>query len=255
MNDGPALVLEREEVLPGIFRMLLRSPRIASEAVPGQFVQAEADSGSFPVTRRPFTLNRCTPPDDTVEIVFDVVGRGTRLLSESVPGESLHLLGPLGSGYRLTEGRWLLVGGGMGAAGFPFLGEKTEVAVTCIGAASSRKILPGCPGEVLIATEDGSAGVRGLVTELMDDLPWDDISDIAVCGTPAMMTAVLRLIPESLLDAVQVSTESRMGCGWGVCEGCVIPAVGDTYIKCCTEGPVVDARMIDWEKWIEVIGR
>jgi dihydroorotate dehydrogenase electron transfer subunit len=255
MNDGPALVLEKEEILPGIFRMLLRSHLVAGEASPGQFVQVETAPGAFPVTRRPFTLNRCNLSDDTVEIVFDVVGRGTRLLAESEPGETLRLLGPLGNGYRLTEGRWLLVGGGMGAAGFPFLGEKIRVAISCIGAASRRKVLPGCPGEVRLATEDGSAGVKGLVLELLNDLPWNEISDIALCGSPAMMAAVWRSIPESHLDAVQVSTESRMACGWGVCEGCVIPAAGGTYIKCCSEGPVFDARLIDWDKWIEVIGR
>jgi dihydroorotate dehydrogenase electron transfer subunit len=254
MNDGPARVLENEEILPGIFRILLLSPDTAAEARPGEFVQIESSPGTFPVTRRPFTLNRCSPSRGTVEIVLDVVGRGTDLLSRMEPGESPRLLGPLGRGYRTGEGRWLLVGGGMGAAGFPFLGDAVDVAVTCIGAAGAGKVLPGSPGEVRIATEDGSAGRKGLVTVLLDDIPWDGITDVAVCGSPAMMNAVWGMIPGTHRDRVQVSTESRMGCGWGVCEGCVIPAMDSTYVKCCTEGPVFDAREIDWDRWIEVTG-
>jgi dihydroorotate dehydrogenase electron transfer subunit len=252
MNDGPAPVLEREEILPGIVRLLLRSPVTARSAAPGQFVQIEASPGTFPVTRRPFTINRRSRSDGTVEVLFDVVGRGTELLASSGPGDVLRILGPLGRGYTLTGGRWLLVGGGMGAAGFPFLGESVEVRMTCVGAASAERLLPGCPGAVAEATEDGSAGRRGLVTDLLRSVPWGEITDVAVCGPVAMMNAVWRLIPAGLRGAVQVSTESRMGCGWGVCEGCVIPSADGGYLKCCTEGPVFDARLVDWAEWTEV---
>jgi dihydroorotate dehydrogenase electron transfer subunit len=254
MIDGPAPVLEREEILPGIVRLLLLSPGTARSAVPGQFVQVEASPGAFPVTRRPFTINRRSASEGTIEILFDVVGRGTELLASSAPGDVLRLLGPLGSGYTLSEGRWLLVGGGMGAAGFPFLGESVEVRMTCVGAVSAEKLLPGCPGTVVKATEDGSAGRRGLVTDLLRSVPWDEITDVAVCGSVPMMDAVWKKIPAGLRGAVQVSTESRMGCGWGVCEGCVIPSADGGYLKCCTEGPVFDARRIDWAGWTGVSG-
>jgi dihydroorotate dehydrogenase electron transfer subunit len=217
-------------------------------------VQIEACPGTFPVTRRPFTINRCSPADGTIEIVFDVVGRGTTLMSRAVAGGTVRLLGPLGNGYCISGGTWLLIGGGMGAAGFPFLGERANVAVTCVGAVSERKILPGCPGEVRVATEDGSAGRKGLVTSLLSDAPWEMITDVAVCGSPAMMNAVRERVPESHRDSIQVSTESRMGCGWGVCEGCVIPGEDRTYLKCCSEGPVFRSGEIDWERWIEVTG-
>jgi len=188
MNNIKAVLLEREEILPGVFRFLLHSPEISRDALPGQFVQLETDDGPFPVTRRPFTFNRCSPEKGQFEIVFDVVGRGTGIMSESREGDRLGVLGPLGNGYRPDPGKWLLVGGGMGAAGFPFLCRNVDVAVTCIH--SSR---------------------------------------------------------------VQVSTESNMGCGWGVCEGCVIPAAGGGYLKCCTDGPVFMGNDIDWKRWIEVI--
>jgi dihydroorotate dehydrogenase electron transfer subunit len=255
MNDGPARVLESGEMLPGVVRLLLESPGTAAAAEPGQFVQIEASAGTFPVTRRPFTINRCSGDDGTVEVVFDVVGRGTGLLASVRAGDRVRLLGPLGTGYRLTEGRWLLVGGGMGAAGFPFLGDRVDVRMTCVGASGTDRLLPGCPGEVRRATEDGSSGTAGLVTDLLDDVPWDEITDVAVCGPVPMMEAVWKRIPGELGDAVQVSTESRMGCGWGVCEGCVIPGSDGKYLKCCSDGPVLEARRIDWPGWMEVVSR
>jgi len=253
MNNSKAILLEREEILPGVFRFLLYSPDISRDALPGQFVQLETDDGPFPVTRRPFTFNRCSPEKGEFEIVFDVVGRGTRIMSESRVDDHLGVLGPLGNGYRPDPGKWLLVGGGMGAAGFPFLCRNVDVALTCIGAVSGERVLLVGDGDVRIITEDGSLGEKGLVTDLLRGVSWDDISNVAVCGPLPMMDAVFRSIPSSHSSRVQVSAESNMGCGWGVCEGCVIPAAGGGYLKCCTDGPVFRGNDIDWKKWIEVI--
>lgn len=249
--DGIYRVLSHCEILPGVYKTLFRPPAETPEPSPGQFVQIEPSSGIFPLTRRPFTVNRICGRD--IEVVFDVVGRGTSMLAGMKNESSVRILGPLGSGWNTgMPGKWLLIGGGLGAAGFQFLIDTVDCSQVLIGASSSTRILPlECSCHVATATEDGSDGVRGLVTDLLrgKDLSWAD--HIAVCGPVCMMHAVWESIPVDCRNRVQVSTESRMGCGWGVCEGCSIPVVEGGYKKCCTDGPVFPGSVIDWKRWKE----
>jgi NAD(P)H-flavin reductase len=90
-----------------------------------------------------------------------------------------------------------------------------------------------------------------MVTALCQAIDYGDYDNVALCGPLAMMAAVIALIPEERHSRVQVSAESRMACGYGVCEGCAIPGV-DGYIRCCTEGPVIRAHRIDWKAWMEL---
>jgi dihydroorotate dehydrogenase electron transfer subunit len=98
-------------------------------------------------------------------------------------------------------------------------------------------------------TEDGSCGRKGLITDLLDSVRWEDFPAIALCGPVAMMKAVVERMPPYARAITQVSTEARMGCGWGACEGCSIPAAGGGYLKCCSDGPVIPASEIDWTRW------
>ena len=143
----------------------------------------------------------------------------------------------------------LLIGGGLGDAGFQFLIDTVVSAKVLIGASSSERVIPleACH----VVTEDGSLGGKGLVTALISEKLLDETDSIAVCGPVAMMEAVWNTIPEKHRDKVQVSTESRMGCGWGVCDGCSIPVSGGGYKKCCQEGPVFPGVEIDWKRWKE----
>lgn len=249
--DVPCTVIENEEILPGVHRTVFRSSEIASAAEPGMFIQIEVSGDVFPVTRRPFTLNRAAGND--FEVIFDVVGRGTEMLSVLEPGASARVLGPLGTGWRIEkESSWLLIGGGLGAAGFDFLLHRVHCSGVLIGASSKDRVLPLNPDcRYIIATEDGSAGTRGLVTDILQQDLFSQADVIAVCGPVAMMEAVWNLVPESDRSKVQISTESRMGCGWGVCDGCSIPVAGGGYRKCCTEGPVFPGIDIDWKRWKE----
>ncbi|MBD3370121.1 hypothetical protein GF402_07150 [Candidatus Fermentibacteria bacterium] len=242
-----------EEVARGVFRHRYVAPAIADGAEPGQFVQIEVSHLAFPVTRRPFTVSRVMEEEGAFEIVFEVVGRGTAILASSIPGRSLSVMGPLGRGYRTAEGSWALIGGGMGAAGFPFLSERVDVRLAILGARSTEQLLPCEAGELLIATEDGSRGRCGLVTDLVFEACLDRYDHLALCGPLPMMHAVVEFLTEDVLERTQVSAESRMACGWGVCEGCVIPCV-DGYRKCCTDGPVFPASDIDWAGWMELCG-
>mgnify|MGYP000843568144 FL=1 len=247
MMDESALVMESRFVDDGIARLVLEAPGIAAECRPGQFAMLEPSPGAFPVTRRPLTFSGCDRSAGTVSFLFDVVGKGTSLLSEASPGDRIRLLGPLGRGYDITPGRWLLIAGGMGAAGFPFLLSRTGGGLVLAGMRSSRGI--GClPAGSRLATEDGSAGVRGLVTDLLVDIDWDAFDSVAVCGPAPMMKAVVLAAPRSAAHRIQVSMESGMGCGWGVCGGCPVPSSGGGYLSCCKDGPVFRADCIDWER-------
>ncbi len=241
------MIIGKEEILPGIFKFEFKvSSSFIAEAEPGRFIQLEVSHGPFPVTRRPFTIS--STYGKSVEIIFEVVGRGTEVLAETDVGRSLRLLGPLGRGYLLNPGKWLLIGGGLGAAGFPGLTAKIDSGLLLLGAASRDKLLT-IPGlETVAITEDGSSGRKGLITDLLGSVRWDSFSGIALCGPVPMMKAVFEMMPFPAQAITQVSAEARMGCGWGVCEGCSVPKAGGGFLKCCSDGPVFQAESIDWER-------
>jgi len=149
----------------------------------------------------------------------------------------------------LNPGKWLLIGGGLGAAGFPGLAASIDCDLVLLGAASRDKLLiiPGI--ETVTITEDGSSGRKGLITDLLGSMQWDSFSVIALCGPVPMMKAVLETMPVRAQANVQLSAEAMMGCGWGACEGCSVPKAGGGFLKCCSDGPVFAADSIDWERW------
>ncbi|MFO7625797.1 MAG: hypothetical protein R6V62_00900 [Candidatus Fermentibacteraceae bacterium] len=244
-RDFDAVVTSVERVCQGVLRVGFHAPGF--DGAPGQFVEMEPSPGLLPMTRRPFTINRLLPTG--FEVVFEVLGRGTGLLAGLKPGDEVRTLGPLGSGWRLSPGKWLLVGGGMGAAGFPFLaGSLEEPPLVLLGASTSERLLH-TGSEQCTITDDGSSGCRGRITELLGQTDPEAFKTIAVCGPLPMLKAVWASIPDRYRHKVQVSTESRMGCGWGVCEGCSIPVSGGGYRKCCTDGPVFMGEELDWDRW------
>lgn len=245
--DSEAMIVAKEEILTGIYRFAFEVPPLfISEAEPGRFIQVEVSHGPFPLTRRPFTISSIS--GNSVEIIFEVVGGGTEILAATDEGSSLRLLGPLGRGYDLNPGEWLLIGGGLGAAGFPVLAASVDRGLILLGASSKDKLLT-IPGfESLSITEDGSSGRKGLITDLLGSVRLDSFSGIALCGPVPMMKAVIEMMPASVRAITQVSAEARMGCGWGACEGCSVPGAGGGFLKCCSDGPVFPADAIDWER-------
>ena len=242
------MIIKKEEILPGVYRITFEvPPAFLDEALPGRFIQLEVSHDAFPVTRRPFTISGVS--ESSVEIIFEAVGRGTGILAETDAGLSLRLLGPLGCGYRLNPGKWLLIGGGLGAAGFPGLAASVECNLLLLGASSRDKLLTIPGTETVTITEDGSSGRKGLITDLLETVHWETFSSIALCGPVPMMKAVIELIPVATRANTQVSAEARMGCGWGACEGCSVPKAGGGFLKCCSDGPVFPADSIDWERW------
>jgi NAD(P)H-flavin reductase len=183
-----------------------------------------------------------------LQFLIEDVGPGTNRLAELRPGERLNIVGPLGLGFTgPTDGRTtLLVGGGVGIAPLAIWQDQlTRPARALVGFrdaahAAGAELLSGAQ----VATDDGSVGHHGLVTELLrGELDADNNRQVYACGPPAMLEAVRALCAEREVPA-QLALESGMACGFGACFGCVVPAVDGSHLRICVDGPVVDARRL-----------
>ncbi|HET6457107.1 MAG TPA: dihydroorotate dehydrogenase electron transfer subunit [Armatimonadota bacterium] len=258
-------IIEHSAVGPGVWRMVLGAPELAEVCSPGQFLHVLCHSGNDPLLRRPFSIHDADPKLGLVSLLYQVVGRGTRLLAERVPGEALDVLGPLGRGFALPETAGqpiLLVGGGMAVAPLYFLarkmfefsgnlkisillGARTKDMLLCLDELASLRIA------IQTATEDASHGHHGLVTGLLESyLEEGDKPLVYACGPWPMLKAVAEITKAHKLDC-QVSTEAKMACGVGACMSCVIKVRdGDSskYVRSCKEGPVFDADEVIWDE-------
>jgi dihydroorotate dehydrogenase electron transfer subunit len=255
-------VLERRRV--GEYQALtLAAPQIAATARPGQFVHLLAgEDRSFPL-RRPFSIHRVERPggpEGSVEVVFDVVGAGTRALAGLRPHDVVDALGPLGRAFDPPEtpAGCLLVGGGYGTAPLFFLATELR-ARRCrvdfvIGAATAGRLLDAMEAERLghsltVTTDDGSAGRRGLVTDPLPELlAGTGAERVYACGPMPMLAAVSRVAAAAGV-ACQVAVEEQMACGTGICFSCVLPVGPGTptrMARSCLEGPVFDGAAIAW---------
>jgi dihydroorotate dehydrogenase electron transfer subunit len=215
---------------------------------PGQFYMLAAAEGwgggadERPFLPRAFSVLR-RHEDGTLEFLLEDVGPGTARLAALRPGDGLWILGPLGAGFRRPrEGRRpLLAGGGVGIAPLAIWSDALDGATVLLGFRDA----PHAEGAELIlgaqvATDDGSAGHHGLVTDLLRaELAAERHAEVYACGPPPMLEAVRELCEELDVPA-QLALESGMACGFGACFGCVVPTRGG-YVRLCVDGPVLDA--------------
>jgi dihydroorotate dehydrogenase electron transfer subunit len=278
----PHIIFNRK-VATNYYKMRILYPAVAAKAKPGQFVMIRTADGCDPLLRRPLGIHRTCFERETakgkgshscIEILYRIVGKGTRILSKKQKGDTIDLLGPLGNGFSIDRNlkTAVLVAGGIGIAPLfslaqalkenkaaisgkikliAFLGGKTAADILC------RSDLKKMGATVAVSTEDGSAGSKGIVTDLLthffSDMSPEEVKKLSLfaCGPIPMLHALsefarLRKLP------CQVSLESRMACGVGACVGCSIPARSDEstlpiYQRACREGPVFDSSVICWD--------
>lgn len=259
MNDLRAEITRNDRLTRDTFLMEFRAPEIAAEAVPGQFVMVRTADGTDPLLRRPFSI--CRTDDRRIcGILYRVVGRGTKILSLARPGEALSVLGPLGSGFQLPNPgtNALLVAGGIGLAPLVFLFhrlDRTEREIL-LGYRSREERIPlgplGLEGTSLsLATDDGSEGTKGLVTDLLEAKLQREGGRgrmIYACGPQPMLKEVAALTGKAGIPC-QISLETSMACGLGACQGCAVSAAhgqGREYFHVCQDGPVFYAEAMDW---------
>ncbi|GFN22075.1 dihydroorotate dehydrogenase electron transfer subunit [Thermanaeromonas sp. C210] len=251
-------VVANSPVGPGIYHLRLRVA--LPGALPGQFVHLRCGSSLDPLLRRPLSIHDYNPAGQEVQLLYQVVGRGTAWLAGRKPGDFIDGLGPLGRGFTLPAGpRVALVAGGLGLAPLFFL-ARVAAAEGCqvtfyVGARSREGLLrlealEGLGLEVQRATDDGSAGFAGPVTSLLArDLEYKRYDQIFACGPRAMLAEVARLAGQKGIPA-EVSLEERMACGLGACRGCVVALYGEdgsiAYENVCSAGPVFPAEKIVW---------
>ena len=240
------------QVGPAIYVLKFHSPEIASEVRPGQFVNVKVNEAFVPLLRRPFSVYSLEKEE--VALIFNIVGAGTNILSKKKSGETVDIIGPMGCAFRLDD-RYdtaLLVGGGMGVAPFPILTSKLQQSskqiVTLLGARSKDFIIPTYLKNISIATDDGSVGFHGTVVDLLRDGLSKQMylkPKIFACGPNPMLKSVCSVAEEFHVPC-ELSLESVMGCGIGICQGCPVERKDSEkkYALVCKEGPVFDYKTI-----------
>lgn len=255
-------IISNKQTSQKYFKIRLTAPSLAKEALPGQFVMAKISNDYEPLLRRPFSIHRVTGKN--IEIIYEIKGKGTQILSHKKPGEYLDVIGPLGNGFDYcipypVSRIPILVAGGMGVAPLVFLAEKLKElntrysirnTVVLMGARtksqlSCEKEFKGFGCDVKIATDDGSAGFKGRITELLERIlrtpyPVPRTPLLYACGPKPMLKEVIRVAGRYNIPA-QVSLEEYMACGFGACLGCVVQTKNG-YKRVCKEGPVFSAQ-------------
>ncbi|MBP7739045.1 MAG: dihydroorotate dehydrogenase electron transfer subunit [Spirochaetes bacterium] len=231
---------------------LLEFEGCVETSLPGQFLNIRVSDRIDPLLRRPFSI--FNHERDIISCVIRTVGKGTEILARRDPGK-MDLLGPLGTGFTLVSGsRVLIAGGGVGNAPLYYLARKLAASrcdITFIYGARSREYiyLPDrfrdTVGRFIVATDDGSEGERGLVTDIAASLFRKERYDMVyTCGPGPMMKALTALAGTT---PIEVSVENYFGCGIGLCSGCVIETTGGRK-RACVDGPVFNGAAINWSE-------
>lgn len=269
--DTTAQVVSTTEVADAFFQTRLQAPGMV--VLPGQFVQLRPRprAGVFPYLRMPLSVAAVDAQQGTIDVLYETVGPKTTALRQLAEGAEVGLLGPIGNSFPAPQSGItpILVGGGIGVPPLIYFGCSLRNAGhdprLVVGARTAGKHLPDSlllpAGQVQRATDDGTLGHAGLVTDLLRDaLSGPELSlnggpstMVYTCGPHGMMAAVAALCAEYNVECF-ASLEEYMACGFGVCVGCVVERA-DTqaqksayghYARVCVDGPVFDARQIAW---------
>ena len=259
-----------EQVGPGTRLATFSLPRLARPPRPGRFFMVKVDHPGFPLFGRAFSVfdHRSLSVGDEVSFLVRAVGKGTALINAAAPGTRALLVGPAGCGFPDPPRgkRLILVAGGTGVAPFHLLmrracdARRPERAICLLQGARDAPSLylhdrfRKFPFDVRAATEDGSVGAAGMVDRLLrarlDEEKERGGAWIFACGPEGMLRAAARL-GEEYAAPTFLSLETRMACGFGVCNGCAVPVAdskggreGIEYLRVCLEGPVFEASLL-----------
>lgn len=255
-----AYVIGNTPVAQGIYRMTLRAPEIVRKCRTGQFVDMEVVGDGSRILKRPISISSIDKDRGAMDLIVQVVGGGTRCICDIAAGEAIRLVGPLGNGFLQFEDKeslWL-IGGGVGIAPLLMAAQRYRaknpggrlrvfLGYACKSKAYYQTAFDPYADAVDIATEDGSLGEKGYVIAAMERaLDAGAPALVLACGPTPMLTAVQRLVNPRGIPCL-LSLEARMGCGIGVCLGCVVK-IGSPdhweYKRVCMNGPVFDSREV-----------
>lgn len=254
-------VIFNDEIAPRIYWLSATMPGIAKDALPGQFLQLRVESQpAVQFLRMPFAVYDANPSTGAVDVCYQIVGEGTEQLARVRPGELLSFVGPIGNGWNPPAGcrHALLACGGVGAPALAMLatelardgvkvdsvmGATTEARLACTERFEAAAEASG--GSFHVTTDDGTAGTKGFVNAVTDDLiRQGDYDYVAVCGPGPMERSVVVTALEQGVFC-EASLERFMACGVGACLGCVVETASGLK-RCCVDGPVFDASEVTW---------
>ncbi|MDF2820609.1 MAG: 2-polyprenylphenol hydroxylase and related flavodoxin oxidoreductase [Clostridiales bacterium] len=249
MQKKVATVYSQVEISSGIFDLWLSEEEIANSAQPGQFigVYCNQDSRLLP---RPISICEIDEVQGRIRIVYRVVGGGTNEISHFNKDDKITILGPLGNGFTLNNRTSVLIAGGIGIPPMLELAKQLQGDKHIILGYRSETFLVeelSKYGKVYIATEDGSAGTKGNVVDILRTLSIK-MDDIYACGPKPMLKAVKDYAIANKVDA-QLSVEEKMACGIGACLGCVCKTKDNegniVRKRVCKDGPVFKAEEVE----------
>ena len=241
----PCRLASAQRLAADVFDFTFACPALVENARPGQFAQIRLPGHTL---RRPISICGIDKGQGTLRFVFQVRGQGTAELAQCGPGDDLEILAPLGNGFPIGPGkRTLLIGGGIGVP--PLLGCAAELgqnAIACLGFRTKAAVIlegdfKAAGARVSIATDDGTYGHHGLVTELAEK---EEFDVVFACGPTPMLKAA-KALGERRGVPCFLSLEERMACGIGACLGCATPLLreggGQYFGHVCKDGPVFDS--------------
>lgn len=243
-------IVKQEQLAGDVFSLWIKTDNIAADAVPGQFISVYSNDGSR-LLPRPISI--CEIDGDNLRMVYRVVGKGTDEFSGYRAGDTLNVCGPLGNGYKTDNRKAILFGGGIGIPPMLELSKRLNCEKSIVLGYRDELFLNEefeKYGNVYIATEDGSAGVKGNVLDAVREYAVEgDV--IYACGPKPMLRAIKEYALANNMDAF-ISLEEKMACGIGACLACVCKTKDvDEHshvhnARICKEGPVFDAREVEF---------
>ena len=251
-------IINKKFLKDDICSIIISSKEISKTAKPGQFLNIRVVDNIEPLLRRPISIYNTDAKKGEVEFIFQIKGKGTKLLSERKEGELLDIIGPLGNGTFEFEGykNIAIIGGGIGIFPLHELSKRAEDAGVnskiYIGFRNKDLVIledefKNACKELIFATDDGSYGKKGFAIDfLKEDLKKNKPDCLYACGPLPMLKAVKTLAEEEKIPC-QISLEERMACGIGVCLGCAVKEAKkeNNYKHICKNGPVFDATKVE----------
>ena len=254
-KQGKFIIAEKKAIAKGIFDITVLCPEIAAETMPGQFAQVAAE-GFF--LRRPISICDVDKDKGTIRLVFEVRGHGTDKISQLAKGSLVDIIAPLGKGFTVLEKgkKAICIGGGIGTPPMVGIAKEYGENATVISGFRSASIailqddLKANGNRTILCTDDGTAGIKGFVTEaLTQELAKEKPDIIYACGPMIMLKNITKIAAENGIYC-EVSLEQRMACGVGACLVCVCRTVknGEEFNShVCKDGPVFDSKEVVFE--------
>ena len=241
------LVLKNEEIASGIFDLWVENPTLSSIAKPGQFAHILVPGKTL---RRPISI--CDADKSCLRLVYQVKGEGTEILSQIKEGEYLDIIAPLGNGFDIKEDKkYCFIGGGIGVPPMLYASKMKEKPVVITGFRNKDLVIlqsdfrkDNC--ELYLTTDDGTAGEKAFVTDVLKR-KLSDIDEVCACGPSPMLKAIAEICNDANVPC-QISLEERMGCGIGACLVCACAVSKndgtEDYVHVCKDGPVFDSKEV-----------